>query len=145
MPKQYDEFKEWYDKTDKSNWNFKEEFIKYCIADVVVLAKSVLKFRKLFVENIKLNIDPFRYTTLASLCMAIFNNRFLPEKTIVGNGANKPTSKVCSEWLIHLDDKNMIPEVPLVCDNVGDNHKYYKQPTHTFHADAFDLKKQLVK
>ena len=94
MPKSYTEFKEWYDKTDKSNWNFREEFLKYCIADVVVLAKSVLKFRKLFVEDIKLNIDPFRYTTLASLCMPIYNNRFLPEKTIVGNGANKPTSKV---------------------------------------------------
>jgi hypothetical protein len=53
--------------------------------------------------------------------MAIYNNRFLPEKTIVGNGANKPTSKVCSEWLIHLDDMNLIPEVPLVCYNEGEN------------------------
>ena len=25
------------------------------------------------------------------------------------------------------------------------NNKYYRRPTHTFHADAFDLKKQLVK
>jgi hypothetical protein len=78
--------------------------------------------------------------------MAIYNNRFLPEKTIVGNGANKPTSKVCNEWLIHLDDKNLIPEVPLVCENENiKQNKFYKRPSHTFHADAFDLKKQLVK
>ena len=140
MPKQYDEFKEWYDKIDKYNRNFKEEFIKYCIADVVVLANSVLNFRKLFVEDFKLNIDPFRYTTLSSLCMAIYNNRILPEKTIVGNGANKPCNKVCSEWLIHLVDTILLmPEVPLVCYDDGEN-TYYKQPTHTFHADAFDLK-----
>jgi hypothetical protein len=146
MPKQYDEFKEWYDKTDKNKWNFKDEFINYCEADVIVLSKSILKFRKLFIEDNKLNIDPFRYTTLASLCMAIYNNRFLPEKTIVGNGANKPTSKVCSEWLIHLDNKNLMPEIPLVCVNPHKKeNKFYKKDSHTFHADAFDLKKQLVK
>ena len=48
MPKQYDEFKEWYDKTDKNKWNFKDEFINYCEADVIVLSKSILKFRKLY-------------------------------------------------------------------------------------------------
>ncbi len=81
-PESYKEFKEWYDKTDKTNWNFKDEFIKYCEADVVLLSKAVLKFRRLFVEDSILNIDPFRHTTLASLCMAIYTNRFLPEKTI---------------------------------------------------------------
>jgi hypothetical protein len=126
-----------------TQWNFREEFIKYCIADVVVLAKSVLKFRKLLLGDGILNVDPFRYTTLASLCMAIFNNRFLPDKTIVGNGGNKPTSKVCNEWLMYLDDKHLIPEVPLVCENV-ENKKYYKNPYHTFHADGFNLKNQLV-
>ena len=44
-PDQYKEFKEWYDQEDKNNWNFKDEFIKYCVADVVVLAESVLKLR----------------------------------------------------------------------------------------------------
>ena len=80
----------------------------------------------MFVEDYKLNIDPFRYTTLASLCMAIYTNRFLPEKTIVGNGANKPTSKVCSEWLIHLDDKDLLHEIPLVCLNPEHKSNKYK-------------------
>ena len=78
--------------------------------------------------------------------MAIYTNRFLPEKTIVGNGANKPTSKVCSEWLIHIDDENLIPEVPLVCINPQQKeNKFYKKQCHTFHADAYDRKKGIVK
>ena len=113
-PDEYKHFKVWYDGVDKdAPWDFKQEFIKYCDADVVLLAKSVLKFRSLFVNNDQLNIDPFRYTTLASLCMAIYTNRFLPEKTIVGNGANKATSKVCNEWLSYLNDKHIVPEAPL--------------------------------
>ena len=73
----------------------------------------------------KLNIDPFRYTTLASLCMAIFHNRFLPEKSIVGNGANKATSKVCNEWLAYLSNDNLVPEAPLNLTNSKPG-KYYK-------------------
>ena len=45
--------------------------------------------------------------------MSVFNNRFLPDKTIVGNGGNKPTSKVCSEWLMYLDDKHLLLHVAL--------------------------------
>jgi hypothetical protein len=56
--------------------------MKYCEADVVLLAKSVFKFRKLFIEEKCLNVDPFRYITLASLCMANYINRFLPEKQL---------------------------------------------------------------
>ena len=37
-----------------------------------------------------------------------------------------------------------LPEVPLVCENV-ENKKYYKNPYHTFHADGFNIKNQLVK
>ena len=52
-PEQYEEFKEWYDKVDRSvAWNFKDEFIKYCEADVVLLAKSVLEFRNLLKKNV---------------------------------------------------------------------------------------------
>ena len=75
--------------------------------------------------------------------MANYNNRFLPEKkkTIVGNGGNKPTSKVCNEWLIYLNDENLIPEVPLNLTNNNIKNKYIKKTTHTFHADALDRKK----
>ncbi len=49
---------------------------KYCRADVELLSKTVLKFRKMFIDE--LDTDPFRYTTLASLCMSIYSNKFLP-------------------------------------------------------------------
>ena len=79
-PEEYEkEFKPWYNQQkDVTNWNFKKEFIKYCRADVELLSKTVLYFRKLFITS--LDTDPFRYTTLASLCMSIYLNKFLPEK-----------------------------------------------------------------
>ena len=70
--------------------------------------------RRMFKD--KLDIDPFRYVTLASLCMAIFRGCFLPDKSIVANEQNKPVSKVCKEWLLHLQDEKLIPEVPILID-----------------------------
>ena len=58
---------------------------KYCWADVEPLSKAVLKFRKNFKD--RLDIDPFRYITLSSLCMNICKGQFMPEKTIAANDA----------------------------------------------------------
>jgi hypothetical protein len=88
--------------------------IKYCRADVEVLSRAVLVFRKMFYDN--LNIDPFRYITLPSLCMNIYKGKFLPDKSIVANDANKPISKVSREWFINLDNSNMHREKPLFID-----------------------------
>jgi hypothetical protein len=89
----------WYkQQKDVNNWNFKNEMVKYCRADVELLSKAVLKFRKMFFDS--LDVDPFRYVTLASLCMSIFLNKFLPENTIVGNSIDKD-SIVAKEWLIY--------------------------------------------
>jgi len=108
-------FKPWYDEVKLiPNWDFKHEMTSYCRADVELLSKSVLKFRKMFKD--KLDIDPFRYVTLASLCMAIFRGCFLPDKSIVANEQNKPISKTCMEWLLHMNDNNLIPEVPIKID-----------------------------
>ena len=74
---------------------------KYCKADTELLSKSILVFRKMFKD--KLDIDPFRYVTLASLCMAIFRGCFLPKKSIVANEQNKPVSTVSKEWLMYLN------------------------------------------
>ena len=52
------------------DWSFKVEMVKYCWADVEVLAKAVLKLRHLIKQ--KLDTDPFRYITLPSMCMAIY-------------------------------------------------------------------------
>ena len=157
----YKEFKPWYDKIvseNKNDWDFKNEMKKYCRADVELLSKSVLSFRKMFKD--KLDIDPFRYVTLASLCMAIFRGCFLPEKSIVANEQNKPISKVCNEWLIHLNDDKLIPEVPIFIDKNslnyntdqlhkdkldGDTTTYYQQNTNLFTTDALCKKEKIIK
>ena len=60
-------FKPWYKKLvneNKNGWSFRNEVVKYCRADVELLSKAVMSFRKMFKD--KLDIDPFRYVTLAS-------------------------------------------------------------------------------
>ena len=69
------DFNKWYlEQADITYWNFKYEVVKYCRADVAVLCSAVLVFRKMFYEN--LNIDPFIYIILHSLCMNIYKGRF---------------------------------------------------------------------
>ena len=68
-------FDKWYSENKEiTNWNFQEEFNKYCSADVDLLSKSILKFRQIFKNT--LDVDPFRYITLASLCKDIYLNKF---------------------------------------------------------------------
>ena len=157
-----EKFKPWYEKQveeNRNDWDFKNEMIKYCRADVELLSKSVLAFRKLFKE--KLDIDPWRYVTLASLCMAIFRGAFLPKKSIVANEPNKPVSKVCKEWLIHMNDDSLKQEVPVMIGKSvlnfdesrlhknklkvsgvfqssleSDTTVYYPQKSHIFTCDA---------
>ena len=139
-------------------WNFQDEIQKYCRADTELLGKSVLKFRKMFKD--KLDIDPWRYITLASLCMNIFRGCFLPEKTIVANEPNKPVSRTCKEWLTYLNDKDLEEESPIhvdkckLCFTDEQLHKdkldnnttiYYKQPKHIFVPDAIDKKRKVIK
>jgi hypothetical protein len=136
-------FKPWYDgEKHRGNWDFKEEMIKYCRADVEVLSKAVLTFRKMFKE---LDIDPFRYVTLASLCMAVFRGCFLPEKCMIANEQNKKTSRVCKEWLLYLADPLLIPEVPILVKPQTGTCTYYTKYQHLFTVDALDKKNKIIK
>ena len=79
--------KPWCDEIkSEPNWDFKHEMTTYYKADVELLKKSVLNLRQMFKG--KLDIDPFRYVTLASLCMAIFRSCFLPDKSIKQSSQN---------------------------------------------------------
>ncbi len=128
--------------------------IKYCRADVELLSKAILKFKQMFQD--KFDINPFKYITLASLCMAIFRGNFLEDDTIVANEQNKPVSKACKEWLIHNDDDKLLTEVPIYINTnemkyeekdlhknkIGNCNKiYYKNP-RAFVPDAVDKKKK---
>ena len=157
--KDYKEFKQWYDQQSSvSDWNFQNELKRYCEADVELLGKTVLKFRKMFKAK-PIDVDPFRYVTLASLCVSIYLNLFIPEKTIVGNGSDKKDSRVCREWLNHLQNPDLRPEVPIILDidelNITDEERnngkinctksFYQKPKVSFTVDALDRKRKHVK
>ena len=96
-----------------------------------------------------MDVDPFRYVTLASLCMSIYIGNFIPEKTIVGNSSDKKDSLVCREWLTHLDDENIVREVPIMIDNskncdihknkVGETPEAYFDLKRPFTVDGLDI------
>ena len=56
-------------------WSQYDEMKAYCISDVDILRRSCIIFRELYLEIC--DIDPFKYTTIASVCMAIFKGKFL--------------------------------------------------------------------
>ncbi|XP_065203901.1 uncharacterized protein LOC135833993 [Planococcus citri] len=81
--KERKKFEEWYNDQKSKNvtFNFQEEIRKYCIADVNVLRKSCIKFRKLFYDL--MGIDPLAATsTIASACMTAYRTNFIPPNTI---------------------------------------------------------------
>ena len=71
------EFLEWYDNKKKNNyiWNNKQELLDYCISDVDILRRSMIIFRQLYIDIA--DIDPLQYTTIASVCMAIFRGHYI--------------------------------------------------------------------
>ena len=72
----------WYENNKHKCFDFYEELLKYCRSDVDILLNSCWKFRKLYMESTGPDnpIDPFDYTTIASLCMGTFRAKFLPKK-----------------------------------------------------------------
>jgi hypothetical protein len=118
---EYDRFKTWYDNEVNNGvmFNLQVELHKYCEADVELLTIAVLKFRHIFIDMIQ--VDPFAYITLASLCKAIFIHHDLPERSIVGNENNKTSSKVSREWLLQLQNTlsiSMHEEQPIYVEYV---------------------------
>ena len=75
--KKRDEFNAWYDDRIKNNnyWDHRAETKGYCISDVDILRRSCEIFRQLYIDIA--DIDPFRYTTIASVCMAIYRANYI--------------------------------------------------------------------
>ena len=91
-------FLSWYEENKAKPFDFQKEIREYCISDVDILRKSCMKFRQMLIEetgtyqvSIDSNtldmkeiwdgcVDPFNYTTIASVCLGIFRSKFLPEE-----------------------------------------------------------------
>ena len=118
-------------------------------------------------KNRVVNVDPWRYTTLSSLSMAIYLNCFLPDKAIAARDSNKPISKTSREWFIYMDEQNknnnidininrekMIDYsanistdlVNIHTNKVGNNNtkQYYNKENHTFVVDGLCRKSKTI-
>tara|TARA_A100000171_G_scaffold37544_1_gene36590 strand:- start:737 stop:4729 length:3993 start_codon:yes stop_codon:yes gene_type:complete len=66
------EFDKWwcFKKLSNYKWVQRDEMRGYCISDVNILQRGMLKYRELFLQVA--GIDPLRYITIASVCMSIY-------------------------------------------------------------------------
>jgi len=103
------EFEKWYNDKINENYifNLKEELEAYCNSDVDILRRGCLELRKQFLEIA--NIDPFCYTTIAGVCMAIYRTKYLLEDTIavLDKEKNENYSKQSITWLNHFNNINI--------------------------------------
>jgi DNA polymerase type B, organellar and viral len=79
------EFDQWYEKDrmeKQGQYNFREEFVRYCSMDVTVLRKCCLLFRELFM-GISGGMCPFvTAMTIAGLCNKFWRAKILKENQI---------------------------------------------------------------
>lgn len=99
--KQRATFINWHDEMTNQNYvfNFKKELEEYCNSDVDILRRGCLELRKQFLGVC--NIDPFKYITIASVCMAIYRQSDLSNATIavVKNVKKENFSDESIKWL----------------------------------------------
>ncbi|GFS41483.1 DNA_pol_B_2 domain-containing protein, partial [Nephila pilipes] len=54
--------------------------LSYCRSDVDILRRCCMVFREQFMEIA--NVDPFRYVTIASACMATYRSGHIQDNSI---------------------------------------------------------------
>ncbi|XP_069107303.1 uncharacterized protein [Argopecten irradians] len=94
----------WYKEKSNENYvfDFQEELFTYCLADVDILRRCLLKFRQLLLNLT--NTDPLQYITAASVCMAVYNSQFLKDQTLArlpsdGLTVKDQFSRISIAWL----------------------------------------------
>jgi hypothetical protein len=104
--KNREEFIKWWvaKRLCKYEWNMYEEMKSYCISDVDILRRSCIIFRELFLKIA--DIDPFTYTTIASVCMAIYKNKYITEPIDYDPVLNP------SLWLLQAQEEEKIAILP---------------------------------
>ena len=75
-----EKFLKWYEECVNNGnvFDFNEELIEYCRYDVDILRRSMIKFSEGFITLE--NIDPLRYITIASFCMAMYRAKLYASK-----------------------------------------------------------------
>jgi hypothetical protein len=118
----------WYNEELNKNepWNFKAEMEKYCRQDVLTLQRACRVFRQTIIklstkevpdgvdENTlehktkKVFLDPFRYVTIASVCMALYRWKFLTETydVTLKNGRGVKGLVTQEDMVVYLHDED---------------------------------------
>jgi len=83
-PREYEIFLSKYNKIvfsyNGKEWNLKDELIKYCNNDVIILYRIIDRFTNEIFNRFK--VDPFKYPTLASLAFAIYRTKYMVDENI---------------------------------------------------------------
>ena len=100
--KDREDFFQWY-ATMTSEFDFRKEMQAYCVSDVDILRRASLKFRHLLLsttgeeipekDHFENGVDPFSFTTIASVCMGVF--RYLHLDKV---GVLRPIQQPGSYW-----------------------------------------------
>ncbi|GBM07442.1 hypothetical protein AVEN_26506-2-1, partial [Araneus ventricosus] len=99
-------FMKWYEEREEQPFDFRKELYEYCKSDVDILRRCCLQFRADFLA---INgVDPFSYSTIASVCMAVYRSKHLPAEMISmiplrGYTASNNFSKESIEWLKYME------------------------------------------
>lgn len=111
-PAKLAKFNEWYDGLPSTyRFNMREELLKYCQSDVILLRMGILRFIKFFKQNLRVN-PVLEAVTLTSALMLGFRSRFLVKNTLgivpISNysGGNKAQSKIGKMWLEYMNRKH---------------------------------------
>jgi G:T-mismatch repair DNA endonuclease (very short patch repair protein) len=106
-------FLEWHNKLVSENYvfDFAKEFYAYCLSDVDILRRGCMEFERLFREATGVRWSPWHNLTIASCCMRLYREKFMPERSI--GIVNKIGEKVDTHsresivWLESLGNKNI--------------------------------------
>ena len=89
-------FLTWHDEKSGETFNFAQEIIAYCRSDVDILRQACMSFKDLLYAvtaspgKTPNAINPFRYVTIASVCMGVYRTKFHVEehsvKVLAENG-----------------------------------------------------------
>ena len=85
-----------YYKDFNSNWNLKNEAIKYCELDCISLFQVIETFGKLIFELFQINIT--NVSTLPSLAFKIFRVHYLPKSVKIPVLAGKIYDDICQAY-----------------------------------------------
>ena len=68
-------FLKWHEQKTSGGavFDFRAEMEVYCRSDVDILRRACLRFRQLMLDATE--VDPFKYVTIASVCMGIYKTR----------------------------------------------------------------------